>query len=176
MLLGVVDHVSDDEKVIFKLLISNQVKLPLQPRLIHWVTQINSERWCTFFAELALSTTADGAPAAAQFQLMCQGLSQLAETEERALTALIVTFQLRWFLSLGELPELTTAGLRHAHLPGLDETKLAVARALSEGATITDLDTTTLRQVGQLAIVSLVVVDVLQFQLFVDISEPALAK
>jgi DNA repair protein RecO len=104
----------------------------------------------SFLAELALATTTDGAPAEVQFSLLAETLADLSAGADDERMDLVLSFQLRWFNALGELPALTAEALHHAHLPVPEERSLAAARALAQGVRITDLDPSTAKAIGGL--------------------------
>jgi len=110
------------------------------------------ERFATasFFVELVLMSTVDHDPAADQFALIAEALETVATSDRPLRPDVILSFQLRWFDALGELPDLSGGDLADAHLPHLDDGAIAVARALSQGVNVRDLDEARFRAVGAL--------------------------
>ena len=104
----------------------------------------------SFWAELALTTSADHDPAPEHFTLLCNALSALERSDVSSRRDLILGFQLRWFDSMGVLPPLDDEGLSRANLPILSERSLAIARALVQGVSIEELDAEHADEVGSL--------------------------
>lgn len=102
----------------------------------------------SFFVELVLVTTAAGDAVPEQFTLLGDSLARLSDAD--GVTDLLLGFQLRWFETMGELPELSEEGLAVAGLPHLEDPDLAVARALRAGVGIGDLTTERFTGVGAL--------------------------
>jgi len=104
----------------------------------------------SFWSELVLSTTAERDSSSMQFDQICRGLAALNDAPHGMRRDLILGFQLQWFLAMGVMPPLEDDALIKANLPSLSDRGLAIARALSSGATIAELDAHHADEVGVL--------------------------
>lgn len=104
----------------------------------------------SFFVELVLSATAAGDVNPGQFELLADTLKELGSGDVGVRRDLVIAFQLRWFDTMGLLPPLDTQSLIDEGLPPLDGQPLAIARALSTGVLIPDLDPERFFLVGRL--------------------------
>jgi DNA repair protein RecO (recombination protein O) len=104
----------------------------------------------SFWAELVLSTTAEGNASTHQYDVLTDMLDRLNGSSQGRRFDLILGFQLRWFSAMGVLPPLDEESLAAAKLPMLDDQAMAVARALVAGVDISDLDAQVFGVVGRL--------------------------
>ena len=114
--------------------------------------RLDLSRYATacFFVEMVLATTVDDDPAVAQYELLERGLREIATSARDTRPDLLLSFQLRWFDALGELPDLDDEAIESAHLPHLDPAALAIARALLGGIAIPELDRQRFAEIGGL--------------------------
>ena len=104
----------------------------------------------SFWAELALNTTAEGDVSPRQFEILTTMLNLLNQSNDGKRYDLILGFQLVWFQAMGVLPPLDNDSLASAGVGTLEDQHLAVARALLENVSIPDLDGPTFQAVGAL--------------------------
>jgi len=104
----------------------------------------------SFWSELILSTTAERDVSDIQFEQICRGMEMLDSAPDGDRRDLILGFQLQWFSTMGVMPPLDEESLNRAKLPALSERGLAIARALSSGVTITELNAHHADEVGVL--------------------------
>ena len=104
----------------------------------------------SFVVDLVMATTSEGDASAPQFEVLASILSELAASPEGRRLDLVLAVQLRWFGTMGVLPDLDEASLARAGLPILDDQPLAIARALAAGVPIPDLDADRFHAVGAL--------------------------
>ncbi len=105
-----------------------------------------------FFVELAEMTTpqGDAVHSSEELDLVLDALDTLDASTEPVRRDLVLGFQLRWFRQHGVLPTLEPTSLSIAGLPALDDQPLAIARALSVGVTVPELDAVRFVAVGAL--------------------------
>ncbi len=104
----------------------------------------------SFIVDLVMATTSEGDASPSQFALIARVLCELAASPESRRLDLVLGVQLRWFETMGVLPDLDEPSLLRAGLPVLDEQPLAIARALLAGLPIPDLDAERFHAVGTL--------------------------